>query len=170
MPGAVPPPLPPATRTNATPEIDSHPTDHNQLVAAIAALQTLGIVVPATNFAQSGALATAPAWTSLGSVSWPGVAGRTYRVSGWWGFSSGSAPATIQSQLLDVTPATTIGLPAITVQSFWYGALPVIAFIKCGAANRAITITMRSDATSASTGAKAEIGYLGVEDVGRDAT
>ena len=42
---AYPPVLPPAGRTNATPQLDAHPSDHNLIAAALAAMPW-GLVAP----------------------------------------------------------------------------------------------------------------------------
>lgn len=64
---AWPPPLPPTTRTNATPELDAHALDHNQLANALTVLVAKGT--------------QANPWTCGAAIN-PGAAGGN--ISYWW--------------------------------------------------------------------------------------
>jgi hypothetical protein len=75
---AYPPVLPPTGRTNSTPQVDAHPSDHNTIAAALAAMPW-GRVASAVNSgaAQTGIAATPTDLTGL-SLTFTRIAGRVY--------------------------------------------------------------------------------------------
>lgn len=77
---AYPPVIPPATRTNATVQLDNHPADHNALATALAAMPWGRVAsVQLTAGGQTG-IGASPVDLTGALLSFTAIAGRKYRV------------------------------------------------------------------------------------------
>lgn len=112
---AWPPPIPPNTRQNVTPELDNHPSDHNLISNALTELVARSII-------QSGGAATpaavpvAASWTTLGTFTIPPVTvpSRLFMVAN--AYIWGAALTNYQVRIGDLTATTLYDLTP-TIQS-----------------------------------------------------
>lgn len=125
-------------------------------------------IVASQTYGQTAALGKAPAYTTIGTLAFQGIAGRRYRLGSVVGFSTGGTADTCSAQLLDGA-AVIIGSPNCSPQSFSYAAVSMDYYVDCGAASRLITLTLRATATNGTVGAKVENGSLVVSDAGESA-
>jgi len=171
---AWPPVVPPTTRTNQTPQLDTHVNDHNQLAAAVAQLVALvpaagalpwGRVAYGTSTASTAGIS---ADTDVISVTFPAVAGRRYRVTGGYGFVVGATG--INGVFCKLTDGANAVLNQTVITALANGFYTMSTFVEVApgaAGNR--TYKLRASCnqqTITLQGAATQLHQLLVEDIG----
>ena len=163
---AYPPVLPPAGRTNATPQLDAHPSDHNLIAAALAAMPW-GLVAPSVILTGAGQTIPASAVTDVTGLTLTFLrrADRRYVARWTLQLQQQTAAAVPNIYLMDGGNATFTfrGLTMVAAQYF-----AVSDFYEVSGAAGTVTVKVRANTPSGSlliaNGGSASV--LLVEDVG----
>lgn len=137
-----PPVVPPATRTNTTPQLDSHPSDHNAIATALATLVAMLTNAPRGYAGHTIAFAGAgTAATTVATLNVAAKAGRKYQLTGQLA-GTGSVVSRCYVQVFDGATKLTEGVTAPVVAGA-YMTFPLNGIFDGGAADRTAVITVK---------------------------
>lgn len=157
---AWPPPIPPNTRQNTTPELDNHPSDHNLISNALTEISSR--VVIAHGAAAVASVSIAAAWTTVQSITIAPVTVPS-RLFIWGNlFAWGAALTNYMGQITD--PGLTTALfqtPTLQAPTNIAAALPLTAGLDIAAnANPSFVVRAQVIAGGGSNFAQSQTTWL----------